>query len=312
MASAQPGINEAIQMALGNTGGEEGGSLPASSPIAAAEPAQGAHETFDPTSPFEEGYDPSQLSPEEQAAYRHWQGAYTKSRQKDAERLRELEERAALADQIPPEALDYTRRVQMGDIQGAAALLAQQQQMLGMMGGQMGAGDPAFARNFNPSPGYPPPGYAPPGYAPPGYAPDPLAYEEEGGAYDPVRAELAQIRASQEQESQRRRLWEMGQELSALQVRMGAISPIDQQKMLSIKFQNPGLSMEQVYNLAFQDRVIQRERERVRAEIERRMAAGSHSPPPPAGVPQRTAPAPAPTDRRGIIAAAVAEALRGG
>jgi len=320
-------LNQIIQQAIGNTGGgemppstapldppapgndlgyatPEGGRVP-SGQMAPEPPAP-------PASPdeFPENFDYNTLPEDQRQAYRHWHAAYTKARQKDAERLRELEARGSEYVGLDPEAAriasDYQARLAQGDFAGASRILSEQQQALAMMQGGYGPGyGPGFA------PGYGPGGPSP--YAQPGAQPYQDAYQGsyDQGEYqapDPIAAQLQAIQAQN-------RMWQISQELSAFQHRLGRnLTPMEQSRMMALKNQAPALSFEQVYQLTHRAEMEREIVERVTKDIAKRLSAGGGQPPPPAGAPPR---APIgnqaePVERADIIAQAVAQATRNG
>lgn len=280
-------LNAIIQGAIDSTGG----GTPPSTAAAPAPPvieqgsATPAGETpAQAAQPFEEGFDYTSLPAEQQEAYRFWHGNYTKKRQADAERIREMEARAGQYEGVPDEAVqiarDYANRLAGGDVAGAEQLLTQQLQALQMLKASQGYGyqEPA------------------------GYSPDPYATQDPYGqeAPDPVMQRLQEL-------ERRQQMFQVSQEFNLLQTRLGrALSPLEQQRMIQVKQANPGLNMEQVYFLTNRDTILQQEREKARADALQRFTAAAQSPSPPAGVAGREAAQSVPTDRLGIIR----EALR--
>jgi hypothetical protein len=292
-------VNQFIAEALGNTGG-------APAPITAPElpatdearPEPGSAPAPQAAEPFEEGFDINQLSPDEQKAYRYWQGAYTKKRQSESEKQREMEAKLSQIEGVPEEAVqiarDYASRMQSGDLYGARALLEQQLTALDMLGGQSGVRGPQN--------GYGGQGYGQ-GYeqAPqPGYGQQP--YAQDGYGDDPVQAQIQQMRAEQ-------RMFQLQVEFQNVQHRLGRpLTPIEQQKMLAMKQNAPGLSFDQIHYLANREGHEKAIADRVRAEVMQRIQQGAAQPPPPQGVPPRS---PVGGNEPAELKAIIAQSLQG-
>lgn len=301
-------VNTFIQQAIAeHTGGNTGGApAPTTAPDSApppaqteATPGQGINPAPPAAEPFDDNFDYNTL-PEgpERDAYRRWHGNYTKKRQQDAERIREIEERSRQYEGLDPDtaavAREVSQRMANGDILGARALVAQQQQALDMLAQQYGYQTPGYPQSA-------------------GYQGNP--YEGQQGGYppqyqepaDPYEARLAAIEMQNRQ-------WQLSQEFQMFQGRLGRnLTLPEQQKMLALKAQAPGLNFDQVYHLTHREQHEKELAAKVQAEIMRRLQAGGVVPPPPAGVPERAPVASAPAnDRMSIIEEAVKQAQRGG
>jgi hypothetical protein len=216
------------------------------------------------------------VPPEQEGAYRYWQGEYTRARQKDAEERKHLEESARAYEGLSPETAQTAAMLE--HLQRENPALAAQ--YLLEMASRLGAGQAPSAPPFAAPEPYPETLPQPDTY--PEYAPDPYST-------DPVERRLAAIeqyfqtqrqREAARERQEQERAWSDG--LSRVQAELGrALTPQELARTANVAAHRPGLGVEEAYVLAHRKELEARYLQRGRDEaLQLRQAQGSLPPPP--------------------------------